>query len=97
VDAARTQAETGRWSVLLARVGVASRGVLLVVMGILLTRAGLDRSPSEAGGMSESLWTLMTQPYGTLLMGAAAAGLACFGVFQLLHWRYARLAPMPGA
>jgi hypothetical protein len=72
-----------------------ARGVILAVMGLLLTRAGLDRRPAQAGGLADSLWVLMTQPYGTWLLAAAAAGLACFGVFQLLHWRYARLAPLP--
>ena len=91
VDAERMRRETGAWTLSLGRIGTAGRGLILTVMGILLARAGFNRSPAEAGGMVDSLWTLMSQPYGTWLFTAAAAGLVCFGIFQLLHWRYARL------
>lgn len=95
VDAPRMRREVGAWALAVGRAGTAGRGVILAVMGLLLTRAGLDRRPSQAGGMTDSLWTLMSQPYGAWLLAAAAAGLVCFGIFQLLHWRYARLAPLP--
>jgi hypothetical protein len=35
--------------------------------------------------------TLFDQPYGAWLLAAIAAGLVCFGLFQLLHARDARL------
>ena len=91
LDAERMRSETGAWVLTMGRIGTAARGVILTVMGMLLARAGFDRSPSKAGGLDESLWTLMSQPYGTWLLAAAAAGLVCFGIFQLLHWRYARI------
>lgn len=95
VDAHRMRRETGAWTLAIGRAGTGARGVILAVMGLLLTRAGFDRQPSQAGGMADSLWTLMAQPYGTWLLTAMAAGLVCFGVFQLFHWRYARLPPLP--
>lgn len=91
VDAERMRRETGGWALMMGRIGTAARGVILMVMGTLLARAGFQHSPSEAGGLDDSLWTLMNQPYGMWLLGAAAAGLVCFGIFQLLHWRYARI------
>lgn len=91
VDAERMRSEVGAWALMVGRIGTAARGGILTVMGMLLARAGFDRSPSKAGGLADSLWTLMTQPYGTWLLAAAAAGLVCFGLFQLLHWRYARI------
>ena len=63
----------------------------MTVMGLAIARAGFVRRPSEAAGISESLWTVLAQPYGHWLLAAVAAGLVCFGVFQLLHARYARL------
>jgi hypothetical protein len=94
VDAQRMRREVGGWTLAVGRAGTAGRGIILAVMGLLLARAGFDRRPSQAGGMTDSLWTLMVQPYGAWLLAAAAAGLVCFGIFQLLHWRYARLAPL---
>jgi hypothetical protein len=91
LDAQRLRSEAGGWPLLIGRVGTSARGVLLTVMGVLLLRAGFDSSPSKAGGMADSMWTIFAQPYGAWLLAAAAVGLACFGFFQLLHSRYARL------
>jgi hypothetical protein len=92
-DQRRLRAEGQSWVLGIGRAGVGARGVILVVMGFALVRAGLDRTPSKAAGTAESLWTLFAQPYpyGTLLLAAIAAGLVCYGFFQLLHARYARL------
>jgi hypothetical protein len=83
--------EGGAWVLDVGRAGTGARGVILVVVGIALTRAGFAERPSEARGMTEAMWTLFAQPYGQWLLAAVAAGLICFGVFQLLHARYARV------
>jgi len=92
LDQSKLRREGLGWVLGIGRWGVGSRGVILTVMGGLLVGAGLDRRPSKAGGMADSLWTLFAQPYGKWLLAITAAGLVCFGVFQLLHARYARLA-----
>jgi len=68
-----------------------ARGVVFVAMGALLARAGWDKRPSEAGGMAEALGSLLTQPFGATLLAVTSAGVICFGVWQLLHARYARV------
>jgi hypothetical protein len=73
------------------RAGIGARGVILVLVGVALARAGFAERPSEAGGMTDAMWTLFAQPYGKWLLAVVAAGLMCFGLFQLLHARYARL------
>lgn len=83
--------EGGSWVINIGRAGIGARGVILVLVGIALTRAGFDERPSEASGMTEAMWTLFTQPYGKWLLATVAAGLICFGIFQVLHARYARL------
>jgi hypothetical protein len=83
--------EGGAWVLDIGRAGIGARGVILVLVGVALARAGFDERPSEAGGMTEAMWTLFSQPYGQWLLAAVAAGLVCFGVFQLLHARYARV------
>jgi hypothetical protein len=83
--------EGGAWVLNIGRAGIGARGVILVLVGYALARAGFDERPAEASGMTEAMWTLFAQPYGQWLLAAVAAGLICFGVFQLLHARYARL------
>lgn len=91
LDEPRLRGEGLSWVLGVGRAGVGARGVILGIMGLALLRAGFDRSPSKAAGMAESLWTLFAQPYGRWLLAATAAGLVCYGAFQLLHARYARL------
>jgi hypothetical protein len=85
------RAEGGAWVLHIGRAGIGARGVILVLVGIALARAGFVERPAEAGGMTDAMWTLFAQPYGHWLLAAVAAGLICFGVFQLLHARYARV------
>jgi len=91
LDCRRLRREVGSWALAIGRAGTGARGVILGVMGITLMRAGFDRRPSQAGGLANSLWILFGQPYGRWLLMAIATGLMCFGVFQLLHARYAKL------
>jgi hypothetical protein len=91
LDQSRLRQEGAGWVLALGRWGIGARGIILIIMGFAIMRAGFDRRPSEAGGMSDSLWTVLSQPYGHWLLAAVAAGLVCFGVFQLLHARYAKL------
>ena len=79
------------WVVNIGRAGIGARGVVFVAMGALLAGAGFDERPSQAGGMAEALGSLLTQPFGAPLLAVTSAGLICFGVWQLLHARYARI------
>lgn len=85
------RSEGGAWVLNIGRAGIGARGVILVLVGIALARAGFAERPSEAGGLAAALWTVFAQPYGQWLLAAVAAGLMCFGLFQLLHARYARV------
>jgi hypothetical protein len=91
LDQRQLRREGGTWVVNIGRAGIGARGVILVLVGIALARAGFVERASEAGGITEAMWTLFAQPYGQLLLAAVAAGLMCFGLFQILHARYARL------
>jgi hypothetical protein len=91
LDAATLRRCAGNWAVNLARGGIGARGVLLVLLAAGLVRAALARRASEAGGLDESLVILNAMPQGSLLLGAAAAGVLGYGVYQLLHARYADL------
>lgn len=91
LDAVRLRREAGVWATAMGSIGNGARGIILVVMGSAFVGAGLDRDPQKVGGISDALRTLFAQPYGIVLVGLVGGGLALFGVFQLLHARYARL------
>ena len=90
LDQSALRREGLRWVINIGRAGIGARAVVFVSMGMLLARAGLDRRPSEAGGLAEALATLMTQPFGTVVLALTSAGLVCYGVWMILHARYAR-------
>jgi hypothetical protein len=79
------------WLVHVGRAGIGARGAILVLVGGALARAGFDERPSEASSMPEAMSTLLSQPYGHWLLASVAGGLICYGLFQVLHARYARL------
>lgn len=89
IDASWVRREA-RWVLPLGRVGTGSRAVILVLMGITLLRAGIRERPSDADGYREILVTIFSiNPW---LLAAMGAGLLCFGLYQLCHARYAKLA-----
>jgi hypothetical protein len=78
------------WVLPLGRVGTGARAVVLALMGIAVLRAGIRERPSDADGYREILVTIFSiNPW---LLAAMGAGLLCFGLYQLCHARYAKLA-----
>ncbi len=68
-----------RLTLRVARIGLAARGIVAVVMGYLLLRAVADFNPREAGEIGGSLRALSHSPGGPLVMGIVALGLVCYG------------------
>lgn len=91
LDANRLRREGGKWVLDIGRLGIGARGLIMLLMGSAFINAALDQQPSAAKGISEAMATVFTQPYGPALLAAVAAGVTCFGIFQLLHARYARV------
>ncbi|MGE7205425.1 DUF1206 domain-containing protein [Sphingomonas sp. NPDC019816] len=76
-----------QWS---GRAGYAARGLVFLISGYLLVKAGIDEQASEAGGMARALaW--LTEPFD-LIVGV---GLLAFGLFSLVEARYRRLHDVP--
>ena len=89
LDVARVRREAG-WILPLGRIGTTARGVILVGMGVTLLWSGLQERPADADGYSEVLATIAAvNPW---LLAAMGIGVICFGLFQLCHARYAKLA-----
>lgn len=89
IDLIRVRRE-GKWILPFGRAGAAARGVILIFMGWALSSSGLREQPSDADGYREVLMTIASiNPW---LLSAMGAGLLSFGLYQLCHARYAKLA-----
>jgi hypothetical protein len=91
LDAATIRRRAGEWALEVARVGVGARAALMVLLAFGLIRAAVMHRARAAGGLDASLTVLSALPQGTLLLGAAAAGVFAYGIYQLLHARFADL------
>jgi hypothetical protein len=75
--------EQMRLATIVGRAGLAARGVVFALMGWFLVVAALHADANQAKGVDGALQVLAAQPYGPLLLGAIAAGLACFGAYSI--------------
>ena len=78
------------WVKWAGRLGYAARGVVFLISGFFLLRAGMQSEASEAGGMEQALaW--LTSPWDVIV----AIGFAAFGIFSLIEARYRVLHDVP--
>jgi hypothetical protein len=76
---------------LLGIYGLAARGALFVLVGGYLIDAAWRHDPRYSGGVAGALSGLKEQRYGNWLLGVTAAGLICYGLYQVAKERYRRL------
>ena len=88
LDLAEAGPTQATWIVRLGRFGIAARGVVFAMIGVLLLRAGMRKDSGEAGGIAQSLQALGRADYGSLVLGAVAFGLIAYGVYQVATARY---------
>ena len=77
-----------RWAFRLGRFGLATRGFVFGVAGVLVLQAGAALDPRLAGGVGDVLARLWAQPSSPWLLGAVALGLVAYGAFALIEARY---------
>lgn len=78
------------WAQWTGRLGYAARGLIFLIAGFFIVRAGLDEQASEAGGMAEAL-SWLTSPWDVIV----AVGLLAFGLFSLVEARFRVLHDVP--
>jgi Domain of Unknown Function (DUF1206) len=69
-------------------IGSIARGVVIALAGVLVIDAAITHNSSQSGGIDKALLTLRNQPFGEILMLAAALGLLIFGVYGLCEARW---------
>jgi hypothetical protein len=90
LEAEGTSGDIGTAVTVLARTGYTSRGAAFAVIGGLFAWAGFTHDAEKSGGLDQALLTLRDAPFGKILLVAAAIGLACFGVFNVVKAWYLR-------
>jgi len=80
--------DAGSAYLLLGTVGYVAKGLAFLIVGGLFIYAAVEHKPKKSGGLDGALYELLEQPYGSWLLLAMAAGLACYGLFQLVRARY---------
>ena len=80
--------EAGPWIEKLARLGYAAKGAVYIIVGLLAFQAAFGSS--QATDSSGALRTLVSQPFGRVLLGIVALGLIGYVV-----WRFVEAALNP--
>ena len=78
----------------ISQLGVATRGGLLVTLGVFLLRAGLTRDADQAAGTRESLVRLGGLFEGRWFLTVLAVGVLAYAVDQAVHACCRRIRPV---
>lgn len=76
----------------LGRVGLTARGLVFILSGAFLLAAAWRFDASQAKGLGGTMASLLDQPFGPWLLGAAALGVLAFGAYNMLLARYRRIS-----
>ena len=88
LDLAEAGPTQATWIVRLGRFGIGARAVVFAMIGVFLFRAASSYDPNKAGGIGQSLAALASGPYGRIVLGVVALGLAAYGLYQIATARY---------
>jgi len=77
-----------------SRFGVATRGGLLVTLGLFLIRAAVTHDPNQAAGARESLLRLGGLFDGRWFLAVVAVGVIAYAVDQAVHAACRRIRPV---
>ena len=72
-------------------VGLVGRGLVFALIGGFLVAAAWTYDPSKAQGLDGALKSVAHEPFGQLLLGAAAIGLIAFGFWSFAEARWRKI------
>jgi hypothetical protein len=81
------------WVVALGSVGIMTRALMFLSIGIFLGIADYDYNSTEVIGVSGALSTLRAQSYGPWMLAIAGLGLLAFGAFEIVEAYARRVRP----
>jgi hypothetical protein len=73
------------WVATFETFGVATRAVVIAMIGAFLGFAAYDANSAEVVGLPGALRTLQQRPYGGVLLAIAALGLIAFAAFEFIE------------
>lgn len=80
-----------RWAKGLGRIGIATRGLVFIIIGVLMVGSALHANSQHLTGIDGALLGLARQPFGRTLLAAAGLGLVAFGTFSMMCARWMRI------
>jgi hypothetical protein len=72
-------------------VGLVCRGLVFAAVGGFAVAAALTYDPAKARGLDDAVKTIAGWPLGNLLIGLAALGLLCFGLWSFAEARWRKI------
>jgi hypothetical protein len=75
-------------AILIAKIGIAARAFVFLLVGAFLIQSALQNDPSRAKGLDAALLSLAQWSGGPWVLAAAALGLICFGIYSILFARW---------
>lgn len=76
--------QAGEWVETYARIGIAAKGVVYILIGVLAAMAALGTGGSN-GGKNGALQTIIEQPFGKILLGIVVVGLLGYVVWRMIQ------------
>ena len=80
-----------RWVRVVGTVGMISRMLIAMMIGVFLIAAARQQNPDQAVGIDGALRRLADRPYGPTLLLVVALGLAAYGLYSFAEARYRRV------
>lgn len=83
---------TGREAIIqISRFGIAARGIVFAIVGLLVARAAWLRANAEEQNTDDALNVLAGLPGGEIILGGVALGLIAYGLYSMINARYRRI------
>ena len=80
--------DAGQAYIWFGKAGYTAKGVAFLIIGGLFVYAGVTHKAKKAGGLDDALHTVLQQPFGPVLLGLIAVGIACYGLFCFARARH---------
>lgn len=79
------------WAYRLGRWGHVARGIVFGIIGVFVIFAATRHDPGQVRGIEGALDAIAVQPFGQIMLGLVAAGLACYGMYCVVEARFRRV------